>query len=135
MKIALVILLSSLAISSNAQDLKPWEPLFQPCRLPGVGVGGLRSQGTRYIVYGVKTDTIDSLQQYVCPVRPLHCQTLVTIKVLPSHSMVEVMPYTSIRDLLPVWPAIRQVRRGDAVCIRGGRPEETLYVLDGMRIQ
>jgi hypothetical protein len=49
-------------------------------------------------------------------------------------NMVSVMPYTDLCNVVSAWEGIYQQQRGAALQVRGGRPGEILYVIDGMRI-
>ena len=49
-------------------------------------------------------------------------------------NMVSVMPYTDLSNVVSAWEGIYQQKRGAALQVRGGRPGEILYVIDGMRI-
>ncbi len=48
--------------------------------------------------------------------------------------VLSLMPLRDVNDALSLFVGVYQKKRGEGVCIDGGRPEGNLYVIDGMRI-
>lgn len=66
---------------------------------------------------------------------PLPMTLTQEIMIVPQTvNMVSVMPYTELCNVVSAWEGIYQQQRGAALQVRGGRPGELLYVIDGMRI-
>lgn len=66
---------------------------------------------------------------------PLPMTLTQEIMVVPQTvNMVSVMPYTELCNVVSAWEGIYQQQRGATLQVRGGRPGEILYVIDGTRI-
>lgn len=112
--------------------LPVYEPMHRGCGGgQGTSIPGARKTGTLYIIDGN-------------PVRPvIVIPPMATSKPLPEPKFMPIrlmaneirrMPATSVREIAALSPTVYQVRRGDDIQLPGGRPQDMLYVIDGMRI-
>lgn len=113
-----------------------------------VGVMAMRTGDKGRINNGVNVEVTECYELPVCGERmeiallpvaelpePLPMTLTQEIMMVPQTvNMVSVMPYTDLCNVVSAWEGIYQQQRGAALQVRGGRPGEILYVIDGMRI-
>lgn len=142
MRYIIVITLLAYASTGRAQRidnnvpvnnvLPVFEPMHRGCGGgQGISIPAARKTGTLYIIE-------DN------PVRPaIVIPPMATSKPIPELIFMPVrlkaneirkMPVTSVREVAALAPTVYQVRRGDDIQLPGGRPQDILYVIDGMTI-
>lgn len=87
--------------------------------------------GTIYIIDGVKVATAEPVVIEKVELR-MDMNDPTTL-VLHRKDIV-TLPYTDLTDMVSLSASVHQQQRGAANHINGGRPEEMLYVIDGMQV-
>jgi len=94
---------------------------------PNFPIGGPRASETQYIIDGV---VIQQPKPVTIPQKPLIDLCNPTTHIL-TRAEIDQMPYTSINDLIALFPGVYQSRRGDNISIYGSRTNGTNYIIDG----
>ena len=90
-----------------------------------------RLNGTIYIIDDVKVATVEPVVIEKVELR-LDMNNPTTLVL--QRKDIATLPCTDLTDMVSLSTSIHQLQRGAANHISAGRPEEILYVIDGMQI-